>query len=140
MDYGFNTETLKQSAIKEISRFAAGAYGEDGTSLFDAMKVTSRDEETLAEYIEDGISAICVRLFDVATKGDNSIQFNVPDYDASLDDEIQKELDRYLKYNACALWLTDKNSAESERYAKRAVASLDKAHLMLKSRKAPKRS
>lgn len=140
MDYGFNKETLVQDVIKEISRFAASAYGDDGTPLFDVMKTTSRDTDTLGEYVEDGISAICVRMMDVATKNDTSITFNVPDFDSSMEAEVQKELDRYLKYNACALWLADKNSSERERFEKRAASSLDKAHIMLKSRKAPKRS
>ena len=140
MEYVINKESLLQAVTKEISRFAAGAYGEDGTSLFDAYKVTSRDGETLQEYISDGVSAICSRLFDVATKEDDKVYFNVPDFDSSLSAVTQEELDRFVKNNACALWLADKNSEESQRFEKRAVAALDRAHVLLKSRKAPKRS
>lgn len=139
MEYVIDKESLKKSAIKEISRYAASAYGDDGSSLYDAFKVTSRDDSVIEGYIDDGISAICVRLFDVATRGDDAIEFEVPDFDSSMENEVSKELERFVVYNACSLWIADKNEKESEKYEKRAIASLDRAHILLKSRKAPKR-
>lgn len=140
MTYNFDQETLLTSAEKEISRFAATAYSEDGVSLFDAYKVLERDKATLGDYILDALDAICVRLFDVALKGADSISFDVPDYDASMSDSIARELDKFVVMKTCASWLEDKGAPEYARFEKRAVASLDNAHHLIKSRKAPKRS
>lgn len=139
MEYVIDKESLKKSAVQEVSRYAASAYGDDGSSLYDAFRVTSRDDSVIERYIEDGISAICVRLFDVATRGDDAIEFEVPDFDSSMENEVSKELERFVVYRTCSLWIADKNEKESEKYEKRAIASLDKAHILLKSRKAPKR-
>lgn len=140
MEYTINTEELLQGVTKYISRFAAGAYGDDATSLYDVYKVTSRDTDTLKEYINDGVGTICSRLFDVASRGESKISFEVPDFDSTMTEVVNEELSRFLKNNACALWLADKNTEQSERFEKRATAALDRAHVLLKSRKAPKRS
>ena len=139
MEYVIDKESLKKSTVQEISRYAASAYGDDGSSLYDAFRVTSRDDSVIERYIEDGISAIFVRLFDVATREDSAIEFDVPDFDSSMEGEVEKELEKFVVYKACALWIADKNEKESEKYDKRAIASLDRAHILLKSRKAPKR-
>lgn len=140
MTYSINPSTLFASAEKEISRFAATAYSEDGASLYDAYKVLDRDKATIEGYINEAVDAICVRLFDVATKSTDSITFDVPDYDPSMGETITRELDKYVVMKACAFWLEDKGAPEYTRFEKRALAALDNAHLMIKSRKAPKRS
>ena len=140
MTYNINEKTLLESAEKEISRFAATAYSEDGTSLYDAYKVLDRDKSTLKEYIAESVDAICVRLFDVATKATTSITFDVPDFDMSMSDSIKRELDKFVVMRACAYWLEEKGAPEYARYEKRASAALDSSHVLIKSRKAPKRT
>ena len=140
MTYNIEQDVLLAAAKLEISRFAASAYSEDGSSLYDAYKVLERDESQLNCYIDEAVDAICVRLFDVALKGAASISFDVPDYDSSMSDSIERELDKYVAMKTCAAWLEDKGAPEYARYEKRAVAALDMAHKLIKSRKAPKRS
>lgn len=140
MTYDINKTTIIDSIEKEISRFAASAYGEDGSSLYDAYRITSRDQQTIEDYIADAVDAICVRLYDVAIKGSDNIAFDVPDYDSSMSGSISRELDRFLVMNSCALWLEEKGAPEFTRFEKRASTALDNAHILIKSRKAPKRS
>lgn len=140
MTYNFTVTELVESIKKEVSRFAASAYSDDGSSLYDAYRILSRDEETLEGHISDAVDAICVRLFDVALKNGDGIVFNVPDYDSSMSTSINDQLDRFIVMRSCAMWLEEKGAPEYERYEKRAVSALDNAHILIKSRKAPKRS
>lgn len=140
MTYNFTVTELVESIKKEVSRFAASAYSDDGSSLYDAYRILSRDEETLEGHISDAVDAICVRLFDVALKSGDGIVFNVPDYDSSMSTSINDQLDRFIVMRSCAMWLEEKGAPEYERYEKRAASALDNAHILIKSRKAPKRS
>lgn len=140
MTYTYTASILLESVKKEISRFAASAHGEDGSPLYDAYKISSRDEETVEGYISDAVDNICVRLFDVAKPSDGSIVFDVPDYDSSMTSSVIGQLDRFVVMRSCASWLGEKGAPEYERYEKRAMSALDNAHILIKSRKAPKRS
>lgn len=138
MDYVIDKEALKGKVIKEISRFAAGAHSDDGSSLFDAYKILSRDHDTVLDYIEDGISSICVTLVDISTKEEGKIVFNVPDFITSMEEPAKKELDRYIVYRACKQWVEDKAGAETNPYEQRANEALTNANILLKTRKSPK--
>jgi len=68
------------------------------------------------------------------------MEFNVPDFDASMENEVIKELNRYITLMTCCSWFEEKGATLSENYEKRAIKALDKAHVLLKSRKTPKRN
>lgn len=130
---------------KEVSRAAAMSHGDDGSPLFDAYKILSRDTDTLKEYMGDAVSAIFLRLFDIATRGSEggniTLTFDVPDFDLSMEPEVTKELNRFVTLMVCSYWLLEKGAGlKSEEFGKRAEASLEKAHVLLKSRKTPKRN
>lgn len=67
MDYSINTTDLVDRIEREISRVAASSYSDDGGSLYDAIKVTSRDRDILTEFSDGAVSSICSALFDIAT-------------------------------------------------------------------------
>lgn len=67
MDYSINTTDLVDRIEREISRVAASSYSDDGGSLYDAIKVTSRDRDILKEFSDGAVSSICSALFDIAT-------------------------------------------------------------------------
>lgn len=67
MDYSINTTDLVDRIEREISRVAASSYSDDGGSLYDAIKVTSRDRDILQEFSDGAVSSICSALFDIAT-------------------------------------------------------------------------
>ena len=138
MEYTIDKEDLKGKIIKEISRLAAESRGDDGSSLFDAYKVLSRDHDTILDYIDAGIDAICVALIGITTKKDGALTFTVPDFISSMEGAVGKELESYIVYHACSLWVEDKSMTESDTYKKRAESALTNANILLKTRKSPK--
>ena len=145
MTYTITSESILASVDKEVSRAAAMAHGDDGSPLFDAYRILSRDRDTLEEYMGDAVSAVFLRLFDIATRsggnGSVTITFDVPDFDGSMEPEVTKELNRFITLMVCSYWLLEKGAGpKSEEFAKRAEAALEKAHVLLKSRKTPKRN
>jgi hypothetical protein len=139
MKYNYIESDLSAYIKKEISRFAASSYSEDGSSLYDAYKILSRDEDTINSHIRDSVNSICVRFFDVASMKENGIVFNIPDFDYSMAASTCKQLDLFIVMNSCALWLEGKRAQEYQMYEKKAVSALDNAHILIKSRKAPER-
>lgn len=132
--------TLKDSVKKEISRFAATAYSENGVSLYDAYRTTSRDDGTLDGYIQRSKTAICARMPEIATIGeDDNVSITAPDK-AGSDSIIEIELDTFIIMKSCALWLEEKGAPEAERYEARAAVALENANRLIKTRKAPTRS
>lgn len=139
MTYEIDTEKLYARIEKEISRVAASSYSDDGVSLYDSIKVTSRDGDIIKEYCQGAVNAISVAFAEYATKGAENITLDFPDFDISLKSSVQEELDRYIVYRACSDWFRDKSVKDVAPYTERAAESLSKANLLLKSRKPPKR-
>lgn len=144
MEYTVDISTILPMVEKEVSRAASSSYDDEGSSLYDAYKLLTRDNDTIKEYIGDAVSTIFVRLFDIATRSETEgklmMEFNVPDFDASMENEVIKELNRYITLMTCCSWFEEKGATLSENYEKRAIKALDKAHVLLKSRKTPKRN
>lgn len=140
MTYEINQQKLEARVVNEISRVAASSYSDDGGSLYDFIKVTSRDKDIIKEYCQGAVTAICVAFAEYATKGTGTIELNFPDLDITLGSSAQEELDRYVVYHACSDWFRDKSVKDVERYTERAADALNKANMLLKSRKPPKRT
>lgn len=144
MKYTVDIDAILPMVEKEVSRAASSSYDDEGSSLYDAYKLLARDTDTIKEYIGDAVSTIFVRLFDIATRSETEgklmMEFNVPDFDASMENEVIKELNRYITLMTCCSWFEEKGATLSENYEKRAIKALDKAHVLLKSRKTPKRN
>ena len=73
----FNIEYNKIMAIaeEEVSREAAQAYSEDGTSLYDGLRMISRDEDKKKRMMSEvlvSIRILCNRLIKQVTTSSNS--------------------------------------------------------------------
>lgn len=134
MEYIVSTTALYSAIEKEISRAAATMYSDDGVSLFDALKVTSRDEDTIEEYIEDSKDAILATMSDIAIGLGGVISFDVPDFDVSSKEEVAHLLDRFIIFNTCNQWFKEKGSDRAEMYLQRAEAAITRANILLKTR------
>lgn len=144
MTYTIDQQTILASVNREVSRAAAVAHGDDGSPLYDAYRILSRDSDTLQEYLGDAVSAMFLKLRDIATRSQEgdvvTVSFDVPDFDTTLEPEVRKELNRFMSLMVCSYWFLEKGAdKKSEEFAGRAEASLGKAHVLLKSRKTPKR-
>lgn len=141
MTYNINKETIINMVEKEISRFAARAYDESGGSLFDSYKILDRDKDVLSVYINTAVTFILTRFSDIATNGgENKIAFNIPDFDDTMDQSVVTVLDEYLIDKTCGHWLAEKEAERSSYYMGKAAADLDRAEVLLKTRKTPKRN
>ena len=140
MTYEIDQEKLYARVEKEISRVAASSYSDDGGSLYDLIKVTSRDMDIIEEYCQGAVNAICVTFAEYAKKTADAIELTFPDFDTTLETSVQEELDRYVVYHTCSDWFRDKSVKDVAPYTERAADALSKANMLLKSRKPPKRT
>lgn len=53
MEIKFKVSDLIDIINEDVSRYAARAYSEDGTSLYDGMKITSRDKGVQSRMLEE---------------------------------------------------------------------------------------
>jgi hypothetical protein len=134
MQYNVEYDTIKPIVEEEISRVATRSYVE-GSSLYDAIRVTSRDESTLERLFSDALTTIQTRFVEfVHCIVENELDFNLPDLPCVYEDGAKRELNRFIEYSMVAQWLEEKGNQESTLYTDRAAAALNKAERMLLSR------
>ena len=142
MDYIIDKEKLKALIEEEVSHAADEAYGEDGTSLYDAVVLTEKDWDTVGRFIDTAVDSIARRTFDIChfltdTQGQTGLVFYVPDFDETMTDAVKYELNRYICEFVCAAIFQTRRAVLVQQYADMAKAALDKAVDLLKSRKSP---
>lgn len=135
MEYTINASTLKEAIEEEISRVASRSVSADGVSLYDSVKITSRDRGTIERMIEDMESVLMSRFRDFTSfVAEHSITLNLPDLPCGYEDKIEAELNRAVTMGVVAYWLEERNVQESANYLARSNRSLDKAELLMITR------
>lgn len=132
-----NRKKLLNSIEREVSRVAATAFAEDGTSLYDAIIITSRDEEVVKEMIDDAKSALVTRLSDIATMSSDLLEFDVPDSRTHDITVIGSAIDRFIVVNVCSAWMIQKHKDKAEEYGARATDAINKVERLLYERLPP---
>lgn len=83
MNIEFEISGLLDLIKEDISRLAGRSYSDDGSSLYDGIKVTSRDESVLLRMLEDrdGLlrENIAFSLDSAATESENTLVYNFID-------------------------------------------------------------
>jgi hypothetical protein len=120
----------------EIMRVAASAYTEDGTSMYDAIRPISRDEEQLLSYYDKALSYMNARFKGRAIHSGTTLSLPLQDSVAS-EDVIQPMVTTYLVNRTCAEWFRKKYPAKYEEYATEATSILDQIVVLVKTRKEP---
>jgi hypothetical protein len=75
MEFNIEYNTIMAIAEEEVSREAAQAYSEDGTSLYDGLRMISRDEDKKKRMMSEvlvSIRILCNRLIKQVTTSSNS--------------------------------------------------------------------
>lgn len=75
MEFNIEYNTIMAIAEEEVSREAAQAYSEDGTSLYDGLRMISRDEDKKKRMMSEvlvSIRNLCNRLIKQVTTSSNS--------------------------------------------------------------------
>ena len=146
MTYNIDNDRLYRLVDEEVSKVADEAYDEDGTSLYDAVRLTDRDRSTIEKFFDDAFSEFAQRAFDVVQYvpvddgqgGQHSdLRFYVPDFDSSMETTFFKEMDRYVSLYACAALFRQRRPLLADEYSERWKAAMEKAVRILKSRKNP---
>lgn len=137
MDYSIDRDALWGLIDEEVSRVADKSYGEDGASLYDSVVLTSRDKNLVNGFIDDAVSAIALRTYDICkqSQDDNKLEFFVPDFDTSMEGIVEHEIDRFISMYVCSSVLRQRSASVENEYTERMQAALDKAVQLLKSRK-----
>lgn len=140
MDYSITHESLIELVKEEVSRIADLAYAENGISLYDAIAIFDRDEDTIKRMIADASSVIAARFRDYLTTSSaqsntESFNFYLPDIDPTQVAIAKTDLTRFLSLHVVSLWLQERYVSEYEKYSNRATLALDMAERALLTRK-----
>lgn len=139
MDISISTSTIKALIAEEVSIAADQAYSSDGTSLYDSVVLSTRDDATVGRLIKDAIAQLGRRETDICTYTDSTITFNVPDA-ASTSAIITAEINRYVTLHACATLFQSRRAEMVPDYARRTQEAMDNVDALVRTRTAPTRS
>ena len=143
MEYVIDKTTLYDLIDEEVSRMADRAYAEDGTSLYDAVRILDRDADMIDRMVSDSVSTLVSRFRNVlalvSTESGVSLSLYLPDMEETMQPVAYDELTRFLVMQTVALWSQLKSTQEYEGYVARATAALDKAEMALLTRRRPTR-
>lgn len=130
--------TLRPAIDERIARAAASAYGENGVSLYDEVKNTSRDDDIIQDMIYRSKDDVLARLWDVAKpSATDTIDFNLPDLPSTTDLLLDEAVDVYIINNVCAQWFQQKRPVLVPEYTAAAQAALDRLVILVRTRKDP---
>lgn len=152
--YTIDRERLFPLIEEEVSRVADETYADDGSSLYDAIIITSNDLNTIHRLEDDAVNTLIRRVQDICTytaeregideEGEDVIlpaemEFDVPDFDEHLEEVTDAEITRYIVLNTCAAWFQSRCTSKVEEYTLRGQVAMDKAVEYLKTIKLYKR-
>lgn len=135
MEYKIEHDTIMDIVKEEISRVASRSYSEDGSPLYDGLRLVSRDYDTLDRLLGDMFNTLVSRFRNFVAPGTlctDEVVFNLPDL--SDNDYITSLLDRFLSMGIVGKWLQEKGNGESAMYLERANAILGEAELLMMTR------
>lgn len=135
--YYINKNKMLPLIEREVSRVAASAFGEDGTPLYDAIRITSRDEDTLKDMIDDAMTAMLTRLSDIATLSSGMFEFDIPEERTHDITTIGKVVDRFIVINVCSAWMLQKYPVKAEEYGARSTDAIEKIERLLHEKLPP---
>lgn len=148
MDYTVDRDMLFPLIDEEVSRVANETYSDDGTSLYDNIRITSADHDTIDRLEDDAVNTFVKRVQDICTlsaehtaedeDGEEVVipavlSFYVPDFDLSLTEITAREITRYIVLNTCAAWFQARCKDKVQEYADRSQVAMDKAVAYLKT-------
>lgn len=129
--YYINKNKITPLIEREVSRVAASAFAEDGTPLYDAIVITSRDADTIKEMIEDAATAMLTRLSDVATYSSGLFEFDIPEERTHDIMTIGNVVERFIVMNVVSAWMIQKHAVKAGEYGARSTDALNKIEKLL---------
>ena len=137
MQYRFDWSNLLSRVEEEMSHIADSSYAESGQSLYDTIVVTEKDRDGVRRLINDAVDSFVSRTFDICSYSQDSLRFNVPDFDYSMSAPTWRQIEDYLVYYTVMTICQSRKAERVQEFATRAQEALGKAVALLKSRKHP---
>lgn len=136
--------SVLEDARMLISKVAADARNDKGTSLYDEIIPYTKDNTALAGIADTGVRNIQTRLIDVISSvslssGSYTVSLDIPDV-LTDSGSITNEAKKYVALFVAATWLDAKGQAMGKDYATEATASMERLVALVKTRKAPVRT
>lgn len=137
MEYQIDKDALLARVEEEVSHIADASYADTGQSLYDTIVITEKDRAWVSRLIQSAIRTLTVRVFQLCTRVDDRLLFFVPDFDETMTDAVTDELTNFFVYQPVAVICQSRKAERAQEYANRAQEAIDKAAILLHSRKHP---
>lgn len=140
MNYSIDKSTLRGLIDTEVALVADEAYAEDGTSLYDTVVLTSKDDGTVDNLIDEAVGQFVKTASDIASLSSNSITITAADMASGQDTAAQDEIRRFIVLSVCAAIFQKRRPILVPEYSGRAQAALENAIAIIRKRTAPSRT
>ena len=137
-----NASNVLGEVQREVSLAADNAFADNGTSLYDSIVLSSKDDEWVKHLINDSLARLAARTPDICTWNttNNNLTFNVPDLPAGMEPIIDDAITRYATLYACMCVFNARYPVLSKDYADRCQSAMDNVVNMVRQRIFPSRS
>lgn len=134
---------MMDAARREISKAASRMLDNNGTPLYDLIKVYNSDSFIVEGFIGDALRQVVARFPDVSllqkTDDGYTLSFYLPDIDPSMGAAGREELNRLVSMQVASSWMATRNETFAKFYAEQASASMERLVVLLRTRKTPER-
>lgn len=137
MEYQIDRNALLARVEEEVSHIADASYAETGQPLYDQVVLTEKDRAGALRLIEDAVGLFVRRTFDICRRAYDTLVFSVPDFDESMTEMVDREITAFLVFYPVATICQSRKAERAQEFTARAQAAIDKAAVLLKSRKHP---
>lgn len=135
--------TILASVKAEVAQVADLAYDEGGNSLYDAVIVTTKDEDLVEALIDDAVMLITAGNTDIVVMSISAATdtITVNNSDAAFNEtSIGEAVRRYVMMYVCSALFQQRRPLVAPEYTRRAQEALDDFNKMIRQRTAPTRS
>lgn len=143
LTYTFTIGNLRDKVDEEVSRVAQRTVGKEGQSLYDALKIYSKDRPEVERAISDAMDALLLRFVDmgemVVSQTAYVLKFYAPDVKTENSPIIESEIQRFVVAKAVADWLATRYPDTGKYFADIADVALAKIVVGIRTRVKPTR-
>ena len=137
MEYQIDRNGLLARVEEEVSHIADASYAETGQSLYDTIVLTEKDRAGALRLIESAVGLFIRRAFDICRRAYDTLVFSVPDFDETMTETVCSEITDFIAYYVVATICQSRKAERAQEFSARAQDAMDKAVILLKSRKHP---
>lgn len=143
IQYTYTPEEINDEITRSVSSVAARSLDNTGNSMFDALRILSRDADEVAQHVASSFGYLRTRLVDVCKTeefgGGWKVNLSLPDF--SGDEEVlRKDILSFVSQETTALWLETRHGEVAKIMNERAQEELTSIARRVKTRARPERN